>query len=68
MTALGVPAQRILFVDDREKTLDAARRLGISTVLFDPVNARTSSNHRRINRLGELSGLATSLEKAGLFS
>ena len=56
---LDVAAHRILFVDDRVKNLDAARRFGINTVLFDPKDVAAGTDHRRIGRLSDLPALAT---------
>lgn len=44
----------ILFVDDREKNLDAAKSLGINTVLFDITGTHSASAHRTITRLTDL--------------
>lgn len=54
---LGVPAHHMIFVDDRVKNLDAARNLGIRTVLFDPKGVSADSTHRRIARLSDLPAL-----------
>lgn len=51
---LGVPASRLYFVDDRVKNLDAARQLGINTILFDPTGMATETPHLSIRRLGDL--------------
>jgi putative hydrolase of the HAD superfamily len=50
---LGVKASDITFVDDRPRNLDAARRLGLQTVLLDAGGA-TASSHRTIRSLAEL--------------
>jgi HAD superfamily hydrolase (TIGR01509 family) len=54
---LGVPAERILFVDDRPNNLDAARQIGIRTILFDPMDRTCRGAHRRIERLSDLLSL-----------
>ncbi len=50
---LGVTPQEILFVDDRPRNLDAARDVGLQTVLLDAGGTATSS-HRMIRSLAEL--------------
>ena len=49
---LGVNPGNITFVDDRPRNLDAARQLGLQTVLFGTDG--TASSHRTIRRLAEL--------------
>ena len=51
---LGVEPQDITFVDDRPRNLDAARRLGIRTVLLDVEGRPSGAEHRAIRRLAEL--------------
>jgi putative hydrolase of the HAD superfamily len=50
---LGVKPDDITFVDDRPRNLDAARQLGIQTVLLDAGGAAASS-HRTIRSLADL--------------
>jgi putative hydrolase of the HAD superfamily len=50
---LGVTPQQIVFVDDRPCNLDAARELGLQTVLLD-AGRTASSTHRTIRSLAEL--------------
>ena len=50
---LGVEPDDITFVDDRPRNLDAARQLGIQTVLLDAGGA-TASDHRTIGGLADL--------------
>jgi putative hydrolase of the HAD superfamily len=50
---LGVAPQEIVFVDDRPRNLDAARDLGLQTVLLD-AGGMSASNHRTIRSLAEL--------------
>jgi putative hydrolase of the HAD superfamily len=50
---LGVKPEEVVFVDDRPRNLDAARQLGIQTVLLD-AGATAASTHRAIKRLAEL--------------
>lgn len=57
ITRLGVAAHHMIFVDDRVKNLDAARHLGIRTVLFDPNGVGAGSAHQRIARLSDLPAL-----------
>jgi len=45
---------RLLFVDDRVKNLDAAKSLGISTILFDPAGSAAGAGHVQITRLADL--------------
>jgi putative hydrolase of the HAD superfamily len=52
--ALKLPAHKVVFVDDRLKNLDAAQRLGMHAVLFDPQDAATGTAHTRISRLPDL--------------
>jgi len=54
LARLGVQPDHVIFVDDRPKNLDAARELGIRTVLFDARDALSDSHHRRIRSLSEL--------------
>jgi putative hydrolase of the HAD superfamily len=43
---LGVPAQNVLFVDDRLENVDAARALGMTTLLFEDRNGMSDLRHR----------------------
>ncbi len=54
MKKVKVGPRDILLVDDRPGNLDAARALGMRTVLFDPGGTVCQGNHRRIRRLSEL--------------
>jgi FMN phosphatase YigB (HAD superfamily) len=54
---VGVPADHILFVDDRPKNLDAAKAVGMRTVLFDPARSATTE-HPRICNLSEVLEIA----------
>lgn len=48
LEALGVPAERVLFVDDFEENLPPARELGMSVFLHDPADpARTIAQLER---------------------
>lgn len=53
---LGVPAHDGIFIDDRPQHLDAARTLGLRTVLIERGTARPPANprHTRITALAEL--------------
>jgi putative hydrolase of the HAD superfamily len=51
---LGVDAGDITFVDDRPRNLEAARTLGIRTVLFDTGGTAPDTTHRHIRQLEEL--------------
>lgn len=51
---LGGSGKGILFVDDRVANLDAARKLGLRTLLFDPAGKLDPGTHPRIGRLEEL--------------
>ncbi len=51
---LGGPPDSILFVDDRVANLDAAEKLGLRTLLFDPAGKVEPGGHPRIGRLEEL--------------
>lgn len=59
LNRVGLPADRILFVDDRPKNLDAARAIGMRTALFDPTGADTRSEHTKISQLSELLDIAS---------
>ncbi|MBN9090581.1 MAG: HAD-IA family hydrolase [Reyranella sp.] len=50
---LGVTPQEIVFVDDRPRNLDAARDVGLQTVLLD-IGGKATSPHRTIRSLAEL--------------
>jgi HAD superfamily hydrolase (TIGR01509 family) len=50
---LGVAPPEIVFVDDRPRNLDAARDVGLQTVLLD-AGGRTTAGHRTIRSLAEL--------------
>jgi putative hydrolase of the HAD superfamily len=53
----GVPLRNCLFLDDRPEHLDAARRLGMSTVLVAPEPGTApprDSPHRRVSGLADL--------------
>jgi putative hydrolase of the HAD superfamily len=51
LSRLDVPAERVLFVDDRDANLDTAASLGFSTALFDPRAERKTDSHPIIHRL-----------------
>jgi HAD superfamily hydrolase (TIGR01509 family) len=51
---LGAAPQDITFVDDRPRNLDAAKALGLRTVLLDVQGIATTSSHRRIRSLRDL--------------
>src|SRR5262249_26249926 len=51
---LGVTPAEVTFVDDRPRNLDAARALGIGTVLLDVKGEQTNATHRIIRELAEL--------------
>jgi FMN phosphatase YigB (HAD superfamily) len=51
---LGVPATRLMFVDDRVRNLDPAADLGMDTVYFGADAAETVERHRTIHRLATL--------------
>lgn len=51
---LDARPQDVVFVDDRARNLDAARQLGMHTVLLDVGGVATASPHRTIRRLAEL--------------
>lgn len=54
LATLRLPAHKVVFVDDRLKNVDAAQRLGMRAVLFDPQDAATGTAHTRISRLPDL--------------
>ncbi len=43
----GLPAENILFIDDRQENLDAAERLGLRTILFRDADQLASELSRR---------------------
>jgi putative hydrolase of the HAD superfamily len=51
---LGVAPQDITFVDDRPRNLDAAKALGLHTVLLDIRDELPNHSHRKIRRLADL--------------
>jgi putative hydrolase of the HAD superfamily len=51
---LAARPQDIIFVDDRLRNLDAAKALGLHTVLFDVRGGTPGHPHRRIRRLADL--------------
>jgi FMN phosphatase YigB (HAD superfamily) len=51
---LDARPQDIVFVDDRPRNLDAARALGLRTVLFDLRGGMPDHPHRSIRRLADL--------------
>jgi FMN phosphatase YigB (HAD superfamily) len=59
LNSLAVPAERVLFVDDRIKNLDAAARLGMNTAWLSPKDM-PSQPHRRIGSLEQLADLLAS--------
>ena len=59
LNSLGVPAERVLFVDDRVRNLDAAARLGMDTAWLSPKDM-PSQHHRRIGSLELLADLLAS--------
>jgi putative hydrolase of the HAD superfamily len=52
LSAIGRPAQDCVFVDDRVKNLDAAKAIGVQTVLFG--TAESSASHRCVASFEEL--------------
>lgn len=54
LDSIAAEPSSVLFIDDRARNLDAARSLGLDTVLFDPSGASTTSTHTTIHRLAEL--------------
>jgi HAD superfamily hydrolase (TIGR01509 family) len=46
LAEVGVEPGRIIFVDDRQANLDAARLLGMDTVLFAPAGSEHAASHR----------------------
>ena len=52
--SLGVAPGDVTFVDDRLRNLDAAREIGLRTILFDSTGASAHSPHRTIQRLTDL--------------
>ena len=50
----GFSAEEILFVDDRPKNLDAARRIGIQTVLYAAGTPDEHTAHVHLSRLSDL--------------
>jgi FMN phosphatase YigB (HAD superfamily) len=59
LNSLAVPAERVLFVDDRVRNLDAAARLGMNTAWLSPKDV-PSQHHRRIGSLELLADLLVS--------
>ena len=57
LDCLKVPAEMVVFVDDRMTNLDAAGQIGMRTVLFDPMYQQPGGSHRRIGRLVDLLAL-----------
>jgi putative hydrolase of the HAD superfamily len=53
LDGLGVPASKVLFVDDRPKNLDTASALGMSTLWLSSADDPIVS-HRRISALSQL--------------
>ena len=53
-SAAGVPAERIIFIDDREVNLDGAAAQGFLTLLYDPDEMSNGSSHRVVKALEEL--------------
>jgi putative hydrolase of the HAD superfamily len=63
---IGVPAERCLFVDDREANLVPARALGMQTVFFRPGDGSAEvGDFRRIRNLSALPRLAGELLPIG---
>jgi putative hydrolase of the HAD superfamily len=56
---LGASADRLLFVDDRVRNLDAAARLGMQTVLVSPAPV-SGHSHQWVPTLGQLPQLMQS--------
>lgn len=54
LDSIGAAASNVLFVDDREKNLHAARLMGFSTALFDPKGMNATSTHKTISQLSGL--------------
>jgi putative hydrolase of the HAD superfamily len=55
ISKLGITARnKVLFVDDREKNIDTARRLGWQTMLFNPETHYSSDVHGSIRGFPEL--------------
>jgi len=59
----GANPRDILFFDDREANLDAAAKLGISTVLVAPESRAGSGRHRRIRSLHEAAAVVDQFEQ-----
>jgi HAD superfamily hydrolase (TIGR01509 family) len=55
LARLDRPPEALLFVNDRAKNLDAARRLGLQAVLLNP--GPSSTGHAQVGTLGELAAL-----------
>jgi putative hydrolase of the HAD superfamily len=51
---LGTKPQDVMFVDDRPRNLNAARQLGVRTLLFDASGHSAAGDHPRIRRLADL--------------
>lgn len=52
----NLAADRIIFVDDREKNLDAASEFGIKTIRFAPrPEDDQNSKHKKVSSFGEIS-------------
>ncbi|WP_275408652.1 HAD-IA family hydrolase [Actinocatenispora rupis] len=56
---LGVPASRVLFVDDRGPNLAAAREAGMRTILFTSEDTDRHPVPAGIPRVGTMAGLVT---------
>lgn len=54
IVALGTPPRRIVFVDDRLKNLDTAKRLGMRTVHFGTTPPTPKLTHTSISRLSQV--------------
>lgn len=48
-SAIGLPAERILFLSDVEAELDAARQAGMRTTLLDRDDSASDSDHPRVS-------------------
>lgn len=55
---LGVPGNRVLFVDDRLENLNAARDLGIGTVWMAPDGRENHTGHAMVQRLEDILRIA----------
>lgn len=52
--AAAIPAEQIIFIDDREVNLDGAAAQGFQTLLYDPDEINGGTRHRVVRVLEEL--------------